>query len=188
MQAEEQKILNEIRGRNLRAFESFFHSYYNSCVTFANHFLHSVDESEDLVQEWFIYFWENSRWLIINTSLKAYLFKSIKNRCLNRLKALDIKDRYEILYFEALSQLPLAKEDYDCVEVIKQILMEMPEQMRTVMERKYWHEQSISQIAEDLNISEGTVKTQLFRGRVRIKELLPHVAQTTFITIFFDAL
>src|SRR5687768_3877662 len=64
------------------AFTSLFRDHYPSLRAYACLFVND-EAAEDIVQEVFVYVWENRENITIHTSMKAYLFKATYTRCLN---------------------------------------------------------------------------------------------------------
>jgi predicted DNA-binding protein YlxM (UPF0122 family) len=48
----------------------------------------------------------------------------------------------------------------------------LPLEFKAVLERFYWEEKTIPEIADDLGIAKGTVKSRLFRAKAMLKERL----------------
>jgi DNA-directed RNA polymerase specialized sigma24 family protein len=80
MQIEDKILFNEIKNRNLKVYESLFSNYYPQLVKFAEGYLFDKQECEDIVQNLFVYFWENAEKINLGLSVKAYFFQSVKNR------------------------------------------------------------------------------------------------------------
>ena len=55
---------------------------------------------------------------------------------------------------------------------VRAALAELPAGMRAALVLRYWLDLSVSQTAELLNCSEGTVKSQTAKGAARLRELL----------------
>ncbi len=174
-------IFSEIRNGNNLIFEKVFHEHYNALVNFANQFLLDTNASEDVVQGAFIYLWENAKNIHLEKSIKAYLFRAVKNSCLNQLRALKIKDKHELLYLDSMMKLmdDEQRQDDEVLNNIKAALIKLPEQMSRVFHKKYLQELSIKEIAKEMSISENTVKVQLHKGRHSIRKILK-VANTYF--------
>ena len=174
MKPEEKLIINEIRKGNRSVYKSIFHKHYDILVSFANQFLCNHDSSKDVVQGVFIYLWENSHKLKIEKSLKSYLYQSVKNSCLNHLRSIKIKDKHRLLYLEALINTNDTDvlEDSCLVDDIESALNELPKEMYAIIVKKYFLEQSIKEIAQEMTLSENTVKVQLFNGRNKIRKII----------------
>ena len=85
-------ILEKLKKKDKRVFQELFEAYYPPLVTYSYKFTYDQPASEDLVQESFIYLWENSDNLKIEKSLQAYLFTMVRNRSLNHLKKIKVTD------------------------------------------------------------------------------------------------
>ena len=55
---------------------------------------------------------------------------------------------------------------------VSDFLRSIPEEKRNIFLRKYWFMDSVSEIAERFGVSEGKVKTVLFRTRNDLKRYL----------------
>ncbi|MGQ7868182.1 RNA polymerase sigma factor [Sunxiuqinia sp. sy24] len=174
MDIEDRILLNEIRKGNRDVFELLFVQYYPVLVKFSEGYLQNLHASEDLVQSFFVMFWTSSENIDIKISLKAYFFKSIKNLCLNEIRDLRVKDKHEILYIESLINSEAGSDcvDSDIFDLILEAVNILPPQMAEIFREKYYAGKKIKEIATDLNITDGAVKTQLFRARTILKEKL----------------
>lgn len=177
-------VLKEIKNGNNLIYENIFHDHYNSLVNFANRFLLDIKASEDVVQGVFIYLWENSESIHINTSIKNYLYQAVKNGCLNQLRSLKLWDKHQLLYLEAVLNTSDNRvlENSDIVDDIKNALSKLPPQMYQVFHKKYFQEQSVNEIAQELSISPNTVKVQLHKGRLYIRKILDVASSFFFLS------
>ncbi len=174
MRIEDKIIFNEIKKGNKEVYQSLFDDYYEQLVAFARSFLFDQQESEDLVQDLFVYIWEHASKVNISTSIKAYFYQSIRNKCFNHLKALKVKDKNNLLYMEGVLQADDDLQHFDpkILNEIIQSIEELPEQMGKVFRMKMLDGLSREKIAEELDVSVNTVKTQLQRARQRLREKL----------------
>ena len=174
MQVEDQILFNEIKSRNLNVYESLFSNYYPLLVKFAEGFIFDKQECEDIVQNLFIHFWENSDRITFDTSLKAYFYASVKNRCLNSLRDLQIHDRHNLLYLEVLIAQENSEEfpDKEIINQINAAISQLPEQMLGIVKLKYLEGKKVKEIAQISQVSTNTVKTQLQRAKVKLRTIL----------------
>ena len=167
-------ILSKIRAGDELIFRDLFTSHYSVLVHYADQFLNDLHIAEDMVQGVFIYLWENASKIQLTQSLKSYLFKAVKNACLNQLRAIKVYDKHQLLYLEA-SLLRLREEkheDFDFLEEVQQALQTLPEKMYQIFFLRFKEELSIKEIANNLSISENTVKSHLFKGRILLRKQL----------------
>lgn len=72
----------------------FFRSYYPMFVSFARNFVQSRDVCEDLVQEAFVALLEQGCTFDNEYMAKGFLYKTLRNKCLNHLRHEQIRSRY----------------------------------------------------------------------------------------------
>lgn len=183
MLVEDKILFNEIKNRNLKVYEALFTNYYPQLVRFAEGYIFDKQECEDIVQNLFIYFWENAEKVNLDLSIKSYFYQSVKNRCLNHLRDLQIHDKHNLLYLEAM----LNQENYEELqdpEIIVQInaaIAKLPEQMAEIIKLKYLEGKKLMEIARMNQISENTVKTQLQRAKDKLRKILAESSSLKFI-------
>ncbi|MCR8669019.1 RNA polymerase sigma-70 factor [Aestuariibaculum sp. M13] len=171
-------ILQGIRNKDEQVFKNLFDSHYNGLVAYANGFLFDKDASEDLVQEVFIYIWENASKMDVHTSLNSYLYTMVRNRCFNYLKSIKITDNFKLLEFniELFSEhvVETASEDDKKIiyHQILKIIDSLPEKMQEIVRLKFIQNYTYLEIAEELGVSVNTVKTQLKRSKIKITEMI----------------
>jgi len=183
----EEHIIESIREGDYKSYELLFKSYYSSLCRYAKSFVHEDATAEDLVMELFIKIWESKEQFVINNSLNAYLFRSVHNRCLNYLTR--ARRRFNDLDDETVEKLNAlipadtlngSSLEYNAIELLKEIenaMAKLPEECKRIFILSRVDELSHKQIAEKLNLSENTVKTQIYRAlikmRVSLKDFLP---------------
>lgn len=174
MRIEDKIIFNEIKQGNKVVYESLFAEYYEALVHFAEGYLYDQQESEDLVQDLFVYLWESVAKIEIHTSIKAYFYQAIRNKCLSHLKKLKLNDKKHYLYFEALMNTSDEEEFFDpqILSEIKESIEELPKQMSKVFKSQVLEGKKREEIAEEMGISLNTVKTHLQRAKDRLRKIL----------------
>lgn len=181
MLASETNLLEAIREGDETAFEMIFKEYYQSLCRYANSFLSDREEAEEVVQASFIGIWEKRNTLQINTSLKAYLYQAIRNRCLNVIKHEKVKQQHaqhQVVMMpnhdEATADTVLSNELEKKIYLAMQAL---PEQCRLVFKLSRFEELKYQEIADQLNISVKTVENQIGKAlkimREQLREYLP---------------
>lgn len=74
-----------------KAYKRLFDLYYSSLVMFAAKYLRDTDLAEDLVQDVIYDFWKQRQHLSELSSLKSWLYISVRNRCINYLEHDKVK-------------------------------------------------------------------------------------------------
>jgi RNA polymerase sigma-70 factor (ECF subfamily) len=171
---EDKILINEIKNRNRIVFESLFYEYYPRLVKYAEGFVFDKQVCEDIVQNLFIYFWERTDWIVIEQSIKAYFYQSVKNRCLNYLRDMHIQDKHKLLYLESMlnDDDSAAWVDPEIISQIERSIEKLPPRMASLFRLKYLEGKKYREIATEKNISENTVKTQVQRAKEKLRNLL----------------
>jgi len=174
MDAEEDLILARIKKRDKEAFRYLYEYYFAKMVLFAESYLYDEEEARDLVQDLFFHLWNHAGTLQVTTSVKAYLFTSVRNRCLNAIRDRKIRDEHNNKLVEA--QLFSGTEDVVIDEDVHRRLQEaldaLPDKCREIILLKVVEGKKNKEIAEQLNIAETTVKTQVQRAYRMLRERL----------------
>ncbi len=139
------------------------------------------------MQDVFFKIWERRELLEITTSLKAYLYRSVHNACLNHIKHQKVKQAYSDFYRENHEE----QDDHnpsDQQELEQQVMDAMdalPEKCREVFELSRFEGLKYREIAERLSISEKTVENQMGKAFKILREKLSVYLKGTLIWIFF---
>lgn len=184
MQESDQQVFLAIQSGQTPAFEMLFKTHYQPLCRYANSYLKDPDGAEEIVQAAFIGFWEKRKSISIDTSLKSYLYRVIRNSCLNELKHEQVKQKYfanETLKGEAQSQpADQLAIHVELEEKIREAIQTLPEQCRLIFRMSRFEELKYQEIADQLNLSVKTVENQMGKAlkimRVQLKEYLPLLA------------
>lgn len=153
---------------------------------FARKFVKDPAEGEELVQELFCQLWDKRLDFKPTTSIKAYLYGAVRNRCFNRLEHLKVRERSQEGIAETLrnqghqsspTQLLEAQETQIRIETA---VSELPDRCRQVFELSRYEGLKYNEIAHELNISPKTVEVQIGKAlkylRASLRDILPLVA------------
>ncbi len=181
MKFDEQILVNGLKAKNKVIFDLVFIYYYSGLCAFANRIVNNSQAAEDLVQEYFVKLWENSGKLVITTSLKSYLFSSIKNRSLDYLKHQQVKNKH-LTSATTFRTFALPDELWEFAEpelrdLVSGALQKLPPRTSEIFEMNRFGGFTNDQIAGKLGISKRTVEVQISNAlkilRIELKEYLP---------------
>ncbi len=156
------------------SFNSVFKQYYRPLCFFADKILQDKVAAEDTVENVFIKLWEKNPDFNSYKNLKAALYISVKNACLNQIRQRR-KDRSKK---EALSYvLERESEDFILNEIVRAELLDevykelrkLPPECRKVMQLHFLVGQDYKTIAADLGITVSTVKNHKAYGTKILK-------------------
>ena len=139
----------------------------------------SQEDAEECVNDAYLAAW-NSMPENRPTYLGGYMAKIIRNISINRYDRNHAAKRHGVqVVFEELEEClgdyETPEEQYEagCLrEVLDKFLAGLEEQKRVVFLRRYFYTDSIAEIAERMQMSEGKVKSMLFRMRAQLAEVL----------------
>ncbi len=170
-------------------FKDIYLSYFQRMKYFALEYVVSEEDAENIVQDVFTELWEKKELLVYDINLIAFLFTSIKNRCIDHLRhkvvERDVVDRiqeeYQITLRMKLASLELFDQNVfsaeDIEQIIERAIHSLPNKCREIFIKSKIEGRKQKEIAEELNVSLKTVENQMNiaykRLRVELKDYLP---------------
>lgn len=179
---DDQTLYLQLQESDQQAYKQLFLKYYSSLCKYASQFIRDED-AEELVQDLMLYIWESREYLVIQESLKSYLFTATKHRCLNAIKKKLYHKQVHSLLYERLKD-QFENPDYYMInelsENIQKAISELPENYRETFELSRFGEMTNAQIATYQNISIKTVEYRITQAlkilRVKLKDYLSLLA------------
>jgi RNA polymerase sigma-70 factor (ECF subfamily) len=163
-------------------FEKIYLAYFPRLVRFATQFVGVPQEAENIVQNIFLHLLENKHQLGNVKNINAYLFRSVKNRCIDYLKSQIAKQSKNCqLDDTAMKELTIKKmaveqlDEFDdpTAELEKKIdgaVESLPEGCRKIFIMSRKNGMTHSQIACELGISASTVNNQINTATRKLRE------------------
>ncbi|HEY4325134.1 MAG TPA: RNA polymerase sigma-70 factor [Mucilaginibacter sp.] len=147
------------------AFKELYLRYDALLYSYAYRKLQAKQEAQDVVQEVFIALWNKRHSFELKTTLQGYLYKSVLNRVLDVFKHRSIKTAYANQYVDVDStETDFLLREHELEALIEKEIQAMPPKMREIYILKRRQYLSAKEIAEQLDISEHTVNTQMKRA------------------------
>jgi len=157
------EALQKIYAGDVKAFESVFEYYYQQLCSFTLKYLKDPDDAEEVVQDTFVKFWNKRKEINITSSLKSYLYQSVKNASLNRIQHLKVVRDHEESHVKPTSAYqssdPLVEMELQ--EKINSSLEQLPPERKKIFLMSRNEGLKYKEIAEKLNISIKTVENQM---------------------------
>lgn len=174
-------LLFQLREGNEASFKELFVKFFSPLCEYASHYIRT-DEAEELVQDLMMYIWEERENLVVENSIKSYLFTATRNRCLNAIKKniyheqvhsqmyLKLKDQFENPDYYFVDEL---------AENIERAINELPLSYKETFSLSRFGELTNAQIADTLGVSIKTVEYRITQSlkilRVKLKDYLPFI-------------
>lgn len=168
----ENNLVKQLKKQSPVAFEYVFKTYFRQLYVFAEGYVMDESVAEDIVQECFVGLWSKYKSIPDNVKLGGYLYRSVKNACIDYLRSLDVSDKYNKRLSESLlySSAWDFEASSDIVDRVKEVFSMLPEKQRRIVELNVVHGQGYKDIAEDLGIAESTVHTHIKRAYKFMRE------------------
>ena len=148
------------------AFTEIYNRFYGILYRHAYKSLPDAEALKDVLQEVFVYLWNNRDSINPEDNLAAYLYTAVRNKILNNFRHLKIKNDYIISFQNYLdtNKQPEADEAIRIKQLIAIVEAEvamLPTQMRLIFQMSRNNNLSHQEIADQLNISVLTVRKQV---------------------------
>jgi RNA polymerase sigma-70 factor (ECF subfamily) len=161
------------------AFTSVYNELYFRVYEFARKFLPSPADAEDITADSFIKLWQKHGEFDSLDHIRAFLFTTAKNACLNFLQHTKVKDEK---HADILRSLTTLQRDSFYLEEIRAELMQLvyaeveklPAKMKEIFLLSYKEGLKPAEIAERLQISVQTVSNQKINAINLLKSALGH--------------
>lgn len=180
----EPQLVKSLSKGNILAFNTLFREYSGRLYRFANGYLKSKTEAEELVQEVFLIIWENKADLKEEFSFKSFLFTIAFNIIKKHFRTRAQFLKY--LRSETIDDLDMQTSDeisYNSLyQHITLLANQLPKHRKMIFVKSRFDGLNIKEIARDLNISHKTVENQL---TLALKFLRMKLKKEDVITIFF---
>jgi RNA polymerase sigma-70 factor (family 1) len=161
------------------AFEILYKKYYESLSRFAWRYVKSQAIAEEIVQETYTDIWISGDSWEINGSVRSYFFRIVRNKSLNYLKHLQIREKYDAAWVEDNYQQDTGYFD-DRREKLIQIAIQnaiaaLPERSRMTYLLHRQDGLTYDEIAGVMDVSVKTVESQMSRTLKILRKKLSYL-------------
>ena len=155
------------------AWEQIVRQYWRKVFNVAYKFVGKHDEAEDLTQDIFLKIFKSLDTFDRRANFQTWLISVSRNLCIDHYRSVR-KERETINRDVDTSELSAAApgqsqiaslEQRDRVELLREALASLPKTLRTAVLMRDLQELSYHEIARELRLPEGTVKSRINRGR-----------------------
>jgi len=182
---EEKNLVEKIQQGDEKAFEHLFKTYYDYLCVFAAKIIEDEIAAEEIVQEFFVKFWEKRNQLTIEKSVKNYLFRSIKNLCFNFIKHNNVRLQHAKQMMAEAESTNFRDNfiEVDLAEKIEESIESLPEKRREIFRLSREEGLKYREIAEKLKLSVKTVEAQMGLALKSLREKLKEYNTLLFFLV-----
>ena len=151
-----------------RKYNDLFNELYAPLCRFILKFGIPQGVAEDIVQDLFVYSWENWPRLSKIASIKSYLYTAVKNKAISHLQKpfigknrSELQDAKETLLIDDLPGPEELISGNELDKLIEKALADLPPKCRSIFTLKRFGELTNKEIASELKLSVKTVEAQM---------------------------
>ena len=149
-----------------RQVEQMLNAYGDSILRLA--YLHNIADAEDILQDTMIAYIQDKPRLLNQKHEKAWLLRVAANKSKNKIEYNRIRQTDEL-------EEQLSQERRDDLSYVWDAVKQLPEKYREAIHLFYYEGYSTKEIARILCRKEGSVRSDLSRGRQMLREILEEV-------------
>lgn len=146
-------------------FGSFYNSYYKRFVRYAFYYVNDQHTAEDITHDALLYYWENKDKLSPETDVLGYIVLTVRNKCLNYLKHLQVETDYskkqiDLQEWEIKARIMTLEDTAyaeiftkDIMEIITNSLAKLPTQTQNIFILNRFENKPRKEIAAEMGVS-----------------------------------
>ena len=177
-------LLAQVRQGDSRSFDILFQRYWESLYAAAYNRLNDRAEAQEVVQSLFVSLWQRREQLKVDTSLKAYLFASLRYTILDHIRAQTVREKYVQSICQRVDSSNNATAEIIAYRELKDSIHQgidaLPQRCGLVFRLRRLEQYSVKEIAQLLGISPKTVENQLTKAtkalRLHLREYVTAVS------------
>ena len=182
-----------------KIFEEIFQLNYQRIVGFCNHFINDLEKARNHAQEAFVHLWLNREKIKTQKGIVAFLYTYAKSDCLDDLRHLKVKYRYEnkILQIREnlLARQTLDSMDFNSLEflelerLINDSVEKLPDKCRQIFIMSRIEGRKNQEIALELDISIKSVEANITKAlkllKIDLSDYLPVFFVPVILLLYF---
>ena len=171
------------------AFDSLFRKYYPRMCIYAHRYVDMV-ETEDIVQECFVWIWNNRSVIVVDRSVQNYLFSMVRHRALNAIRKKNIGQKISDMLHE-ISKEDMAENSFDAEELkrrIQEAIESLPEQYRDAFTLHRFSDKTYSEIADMYNVSPKTIDYRIQQALKILRKKLGDYLPSSLLAVVMSLL
>jgi RNA polymerase sigma factor (sigma-70 family) len=171
LQPEVELVQECLKGNPLyqkKLFEKYYGKMLGACQRYAN----NSEEAQDILQDGFIKIFQNLGSFNFNCPLEAWIRRIMVNTAIDKYrKAASEPDIFEIESARELSDSGNVMDDLNHSELLT-LISKMPTGYRIIFNMHVVEGYSHKEIGEELDITEGTSKSQLVKAKLYLQKMI----------------
>jgi RNA polymerase sigma-70 factor (ECF subfamily) len=175
LEASDEILIGRIAGGDRLAMQALYARHHVKVFRFVLRLVRNEASAQDLISEVFLDVWRQAARFEGRSAVSTWILAIARFKALSsvrRRKEAEL-DEEEAEAIEDQADTPeVALQKKDTGEVLRQCLAKLSPDHREIIDLVYYHEKSVEEVAEIVDIPENTVKTRMFYARKKLAELL----------------
>ena len=175
------ELLLRVRDGDQEAFEVLYKAHYLQLARFSWRYVQSKAVAEELVQELFADIWQDRKNIPLEGSIRAYLYRAIRNRSLNYLKHKKVARKYnnEWMDLNTEEHMTIQYDDQSnkkkVQEELKKSIETLDPKIKTTFKMHRFDGLTYKEIADILEVSVKTVEYRMTKALKLLRSKLSHL-------------
>lgn len=172
----EEKLIIDLKKGSVRAFDKIYEIYARRLYAFCLKYCKSKETAEEIMQDTFVWIWNNRLSITQTETLKPIIFIRAKHLLINAYRKVINSPVYED-YMDYLdkgdSSAYTSMMEYDeFVQRVNLLISQLSKTQQEIIKLSKFEMMTNKEIAQKLNYSEQTVKNQLSLGLKQLRNML----------------
>ncbi|MFS2186788.1 RNA polymerase sigma factor [Mucilaginibacter sp. Mucisp84] len=181
----DQELITLLKNDDRGAFAAIYKRYWTVMYMHALKMVRDEDDARDIIQEVFTSLWIKRQSITPDANLAGFLFISTKNKVLDLIARKRVKSDYIDSLAEFVNtnknQTLERIEEKEIMEALNREIALLPPKMRQIFEMRIHRHCTYKEIANELNLSDKTVKKQISNAIKIIRPKLHHLSSIVLI-------
>lgn len=167
-------LVEKLKNGDHQAFMAIYDSYFQQIHQFIARYVHADTVAQDLTQDVFVKLWEKKNYLAKVDNFNAYLYRIAKNHTMDYMKKMA---RLEISPYEVIAEfqfssneVELSVTEQEYFQFLEDYMLSLNPKSQQIFELCRIYEKSYQEVADELNISQSTVKHHMVSTMKALKE------------------
>jgi RNA polymerase sigma-70 factor, ECF subfamily len=165
---DEKTLILGLQKGSIPAFEKIFSLFHKRIYNFSLRLCQSSDEAEEIEQRVFVALWEQRGQVNENKSLTSYLYTIARYMVYQGFRQkIYQKAAFDHFVFNSIDLSESTKDEVlfnELLSFLESVIERLPERQREIFKLSRFSGLTYRQIADQLNITENTVDTQIRRA------------------------
>jgi RNA polymerase sigma-70 factor (ECF subfamily) len=172
----DESLVEQIAAGSKSAMRALFARHRTYVYRWLLRFVSNETVAEDLLSEVFLDVWRQAGRFHCRSSVLTWLMSIARHKALSarrrRTEGARLDEKIEATIAGPANDPEVALQEKDRGELVRRALIRLSPEHRQVIDLVYYHEKSIDEVAQILDVPAATVKTRMFYARKKLAELV----------------